>query len=652
MLKYNTILFILFFGTFSFSQIRITNPKYDFGNIFEEKGLVYATFKLSNPYFSDTIKIKSVETSCGCTAILTKDTIIYPRSIVDLKISYDPNGRVGLFQKSIKIKTITGTNEHNELYLQIVGNVVPKNKVKNTSPKLIEYKVAPIYFYPITEFDTSYLDFNFIVDFVNDLTYEADYFQFSKVGFVVKVRDTKKIETLEYLIRYSKYKLLREIKDRGYQSSQLFFAEPIFVQDSTIPPWSLAQIKVFSVNFNQDELVTSTVKLTLPNAIDNNSYILNLKSSHPFYLDSIAQKIDFKILNKRLMTDSVLILYADYKTPENYSTKKQSKFKNDFYKLIYKSLHKSSGIKKSELVIYFDSISTHSSTQFYFKLWQKQDLESHTQVTYQIKEDIILPPLLPTFKMQMKTLSDSINAKSNDFSQFWSSLTTYKRASSYMSIILESSVSHSTNTSTANLLQLADVRAKKIKKYIQSKYHKATGHFIKVIIKNIITGPPYTAKKEFSKLDYFTFDYIKLIPIYKNERQLPIKPVSVRPYVVNYDYYFIGIDTTSFVFKKFASYLIYEIQTKGFVDLKTESSASHIPVDRKKSNLNLAYKHIDESKKRLYDYLKKRLVDPNRIIISDERILVQGIPYSKKTPIVRFKSYQYVTFVPVNYISN
>lgn len=652
MLKYSVILFVLFFGTQCFSQIRITHPKFDFGNVFEENGVVYANFELENPYFSDTIKINSVETSCGCTAILTKDTIIYPRSIVDLKVSYDPKGRVGLFQKSIKIKTTTGTNEKNELYLQIVGNVVPKVKNTKSNPKLIEYKVAPIYFYPITEFDTSYLDFNFIVDFVNDLTYEADYFQFSKVGFEVKVRGDDKIEALEYLIRYSKYKLLKEIKDRGYQSSQLFFAEPIFVQDSTIPAWSLAQIKVFSVNFNQDELSKSTVKLTLPNIVDNNVYLLSVKSNQPIQLDSIEQRINFKMLNKRLMEDSVLILEADYKTPENYSIKKQLKFKKEVYNLMYKSLHKTSGIKKSELIIHFDSVSTHSSTQFYFKLWQKQDLEEHINVAYQIKEDVILSPLLPTYKMKMTSLSDSIKTQSNDFSQFWNSLITYKRASSYMSIILESSVSHSINASKINSLQLADKRAKQIKKIIQAKFHKATGHFIRVIIKNVISGLPYSSKKEFSTTDFSNYDYIKLIPIYKNDRQLPVKPVSVRPYVVNYDYYFIGIDTSSFVFKKFADYLIYEIQTKGFVELKTESSASHIPVDRHKSNIYMAYKHIEESKKRLFDYLKKRLVDPNRIIISDERILEQGIPYSKKIPIVRYKSYQYVTFVPVKYISN
>jgi hypothetical protein len=98
--------------------------------------------------------------------------------------------------------------------------------------------------------------------------------------------------------------------------------------------------------------------------------------------------------------------------------------------------------------------------------------------------------------------------------------------------------------------------------------------------------------------------------------------------------------------------LIYEIQRHGFMELKTESSASNITVDRRKSNYYLAYSHLEESKNRFYDYLKKRLVDPNRLLITEERILVQGIPYSKNTPIIRYRRYQYVTFVPAKYLMN
>jgi hypothetical protein len=61
---------------------------------------------------------------------------------------------------------------------------------------------------------------------------------------------------------------------------------------------------------------------------------------------------------------------------------------------------------------------------------------------------------------------------------------------------------------------------------------------------------------------------------------------------------------------------------------------------------------LNESKKLLTDYLKKHLVDPNRLIIDKENIIVQGIPYEKEIPIIRYKKYQYVRFIPALYLTH
>lgn len=633
-----------------FSQIRITKPEHDFGDIFEEKGIVYTDFELINPY-RDTIHIESVETSCGCTAILSTDTIIKPLSTIKLKLSYNPEGRVGLFYKSVKIQTITGKSEHNTLYLKVSGNVVPKVKNKQPNPSLIEYQVAPIYFYPVTQYDTSYLDFNYIIDFVNDLTYEVDYYQFSKVGYEIKVRNKKSIEQIEYLLRFSKYKLLRQMHERGYGKVRLFFSEPIFILDDQIPEWSLAEIKVFSINFNKDDLSTSKVKLTAAIDTDNNEYILHEKSQKPFEIDSLKAKIDFKVLEQRLLQDSILLLNVDYKVPESYDLKKKLKFEASLYNMMYKSLKSTTGIKKQDFCLTFDSVSTHASTQYFIKMWQADDLEVNTNVTYQVKQDVIVSPLLPTYKTEMLSNTDELDTSSIEFKHFWSNLIAYPKSSNYITILMESSTSYYDKSLRQDPLIIARQKSKKAYALIRDKYLRETGDTIHIEVKNIVMGPQYN-KSEYSIQDYMQYEYIKLVPIYKYKRKLPIPKINARPYVVNYDYYFVGVDTNSFVFKKFAQYVIYEIQSKGMLELKLESSASNIPVDRNKSNAYLAYKHLDESKNRLNDYLKNRLVDPNRLLISEERIIVQGIPYSKKTPIVRYKKFQYVTFVPLNYLSN
>ncbi len=96
-----------------FGQIRVTNPVHDLGEVCEHGGQVKTTFVLQNPYRNDTIRIVNIETSCDCTAILTKDTLILPNSQIALDVAYDPSGRCSLFIKSIEITTRTGSVEEN-----------------------------------------------------------------------------------------------------------------------------------------------------------------------------------------------------------------------------------------------------------------------------------------------------------------------------------------------------------------------------------------------------------------------------------------------------------------------------------------------------------------------------------------------------------
>ncbi len=216
---------------------------------------------------------------------------------------------------------------------------------------------------------------------------------------------------------------------------------------------------------------------------------------------------------------------------------------------------------------------------------------------------------------------------------------------------MESSTSYLPKAVDSDPLYYARQRGARLRSFLQNKYAKETGKQLNIELKNVLLGPKYN-KRDLKKIDYKNYEYIKIIPIFKQKRKLPISLVNVRPYLVNYDYYFVGIDTSSFIFKKFAKYVIYKIQTDGMIELSVESSASKIPVDKNKSNEYLAYKHLEESKKRLFTYLEKHLVDPNRVLITEERVIVQGIPYSKKTPIMRYKKYQYVTFVPTNFLTN
>ncbi len=655
MIKLSFISFSFVWSIFSFSQIRIAHPVYEFGDIFEENGFVYAQFELENPYLKDTIFISSILTTCGCTIVETKDSIIFPRNKMMLKVAYDPNGRVGRFHKSIQINTITGVDEVNKLFLKVGGNVIPKNKVLDKNAQLINFEVAPMYFYPVTEYDTSFLDFNFIKDFVNTLTYEIDFYQFTKIGFEINLRDSSKINEFDYLLRFVKYKLIRELNKRGYPNSSLFFNEPVYYTANAIPKWASAELKVFSIAFNNNRLNESNVKMTDPLKEDELFFILNENSSSPVNLNSLIQKIDFNFLSNILLKDSILSLQVDYKVPESFSAKKQQKIIKAFKKELFKELEALVGIDDAELKIVFDNEYSHSSSQHKFKMWELEEVGSQNIISYQPEEESIISPLLPSYKHQFLDLNEKIDENSLQFQQFWNTLISYTKSSNNVKLVIESSTSHFPKGDNADDIYTARQRGTEVKVSLEKKYYEETGDSIVIEIINVVLGPKWSEKMKyvkFSQSDYFQYEYIKLLPVFTKDRKLNLSPVPTRPYMVNYDYYFKAIDTNSFVFKRFASYLIYEIQKNGYIRITTESSNSKIPFEKDKSNEYIAYEHLLESKKVLNDYLKKHLIDPNRLILDKENIIVQGIPYSKKTPIVRYKKYQYVRFIPSRYLTN
>ncbi len=641
---------LLFSWHFSSAQIRVESPTNDLGDIFEDNGVVLTSFKLLNPYFGDTIRILDITTSCGCTAILSQDTIIPPRKSIDLKVSYDPQDRIGLFAKSIHIKTQTGRYEKNSLYLKIVGNVIGENKIMSSAPiNLIEYQLAPLNFFPITSYDTSYFDMNKIEDFVNDLTFEIDYYNYSTIGFEVRIRDRSLVENFERLSSFFKYKLINELRERGYAKENITFVHPTIIFDSSIPSWSIAKFKVFSVKFNNDKLKSSIIKLTNDDTDVEKSFVLNYNHDQIPQIESILDTFDQKMLESKLFRDGHLSLNASIFVPEKTGQKKAEQIAKKFKAKLFKSLKSSTGITKKEFVLDFDTIGTHAATKYKINVWDEADREVESNIRYVEKSEELVSPLLPTFKTQFFTPKDNINQNSIQFKHFWNALISYVSTGKNIQLIIESSASKYPKRPYNDPYEVALEKGQKIEEFIKKKFHKETGRTLNVRVVTCIQGPEFETQN-FTQPEYFKYEYIKLIPVFLTQRNLGIEPMPPKPYIVNYDYYYIGVDPGSLVFQKFCDYLIYEIQTNGFVEIRTESSASNLIVDSRKSNEYWAYSHLNVSKERLFRYLKSKLVDPDRVIISNEKIVVQGIPYDKETPIVRYRRFQYVTFVPIKYL--
>ena len=640
------ILFLLMLNL-THGQILVEEPSKDLGDVYENRGKVTAVFELKNPYKEDTILIHDIKTSCGCTAILSDDTLIMPMSSTELKFSYDPSGRSGLFTKSIEVISRIGIYDQNRLFLKISGNVVAENElVRDVNAELIEYLVAPINYYAITPYDTSYLDFNFFISFVNDLSYEIDFYQFTTLGIEIGVNDVNDIMQLEHLMSYTRNKILREFILRGYDKNTIFFQEPVFVE-ADLPEWSIASVKLYSVNFGSDLVDQSVITITDDEVVENENLMLNLERHARPPIDDIISEINFDGLEGKLFLNGRLDLRGVIMAPGRMSYSDRVKYANKIEQSIFKQLKKSSGVSKKDVTVSIDSLVPHPEEKFRILLWDKADEEEKQMYTYEVKPDYITPPLLPTYR-QSTLLSTDLDTESKEFQYFWKNIILNQKSGKPIKILIESSKSKIPRNGTDDMIMLARQDAEKTRDKLQEMFKAETGRELDIIIEPYVHGPEYNWYNK-RHTDYAQYEYINLIPIVHTEQEENEYPAN--PYSVNFDYFFNGIDTSSWVFSKLANYIAEEVEQFGYVHLIIESSISKVPIESKKTNIYLAYERALESELRIKDFMSKLLVDPNRIIFSEERFLEQGPEYDGTIPIIKFRKFQYLKVIPEKHLT-
>lgn len=638
------VLLICLFAVQSlYGQIRIKEPVKHLGDIFEKQGVVKTSFPLFNPFLTDTIQITNIQTSCGCTAILTEERIILPRQTLDLVIAYDPENRPGLFMKTIKVETITGKNERNSMYLKIKGNVIAEHsKIRDKEAKLLSYHVAPITFYPITPYDTSYLDFNFFISFINDLTFEVDYYQFSTIGFDVEVENHDDIERLESLMRYTHQRIRRGFVERGFDPNTAIFLEPVF-KESKLPPWATARVKVYSYYFNSDSLLTSEIKVSGDEIVEEEKLLLNYNDTIFPDVELLMSRIDFPAVESKLFFNQKLELKGMALVPYQLSPGAMKEVIEKYQKKLFKYLKKSTGIDEDVVSFDISSVSFHPDKRIRVLLWDKSDEVTQTKIQYVVKRDQITPPLLPTYR-QSTTAMNGIDMANRRFRNFWRNLEINHQAGHKIKLLIESSTSKVPDDSLGSDKHfIARNRGEEAKQFLEKKFKDDLGADVEIQVLPIVHGPAYD-KKYAKYVDFTAYEYLNIIPLVHLRSSNP-EP-EPKPYQVNFDYFFNGIDTSSIVFRKMANYISEAVQKEGYVKLRIESSISRVPIEKDRTNLYLAHSRSTESQNRIREHLSRLLIDPNRIIFTEERNLIQGPKYDGKTPIVHFREYQYLRIVP------
>lgn len=94
---------------------------FDFGMIKEADGPVSHTFEFTNTG-NEPLVIINANASCGCTRPEYSKEPIKPGKSGKIKVTYNPAGRPGEFDKEVKIRT----NGKKRPILKITGTVIPK----------------------------------------------------------------------------------------------------------------------------------------------------------------------------------------------------------------------------------------------------------------------------------------------------------------------------------------------------------------------------------------------------------------------------------------------------------------------------------------------------------------------------------------------
>jgi hypothetical protein len=112
---------------FAGAKAEFAEKSYDFGMVKEEKGKVSHEFLFTNTGDKPLVII-SANASCGCTMPEFPKDPIKPGKTGKIKVTYNPSGRPGEFDKSVKIRYNSDGNKTARVTLKITGTVVPKSK--------------------------------------------------------------------------------------------------------------------------------------------------------------------------------------------------------------------------------------------------------------------------------------------------------------------------------------------------------------------------------------------------------------------------------------------------------------------------------------------------------------------------------------------
>lgn len=128
------------------NTIKFLEMEYDFGSVIEGE-LATHLFYFENQG-SDSLKLSSVQPSCGCTSPNWPRQAFMEGETGEIKVTYNSQGRLGQFYKSIQV---TSNGSEQPLNLIIKGVVLSKDQLPTDSALALVKEIKPNLVFEKTE---------------------------------------------------------------------------------------------------------------------------------------------------------------------------------------------------------------------------------------------------------------------------------------------------------------------------------------------------------------------------------------------------------------------------------------------------------------------------------------------------------------------
>jgi hypothetical protein len=652
----------IFCITYANAQLVPDRSIHDFQLIFEEDSVVSHEFTLRNKG-EHPIRITAITPSCGCTVAELSETVLKPNQTSKLKASYNPEDRPGNFIKSIQIQYL-----YKDTLLETF--VVLKGFTKNKAKEFQEHFVLDSLFVLPYDQNIAYPD-NWVLDqarlnlFVNDLSYVIDYKHVvnAQIRIYTKLEKSKFTDQITSLKKY----MYRLLDNRNYPSYRLTFSDEVFI-DSTLPNNDIAYLQIRIPEYYKKGVSETLIYESNPNQIKKpeRKTALPIIAYCPFDKKHPEQKSEreefIKQVRRSALGQNPIILggiqYTNSKTKQKKILKKVKKLKKE---IIKQGITEDKFLK--DTIIKMNEPGMDKICQFVPYLYEEDppgpvelklfDEEFFTFEEANAGQLTKTSQNLPAHFQQIRDYVQDLDTSNKYFISMMETVIKQIKNGNPIEFNIESSASKApTDKLKASNDWVARMRSEEAKRRITT-YLKDRGirdsdiKFGRTI--NLVSGPEYDLQHYLIQY-YYYFQYIKVIPsVIRESYETPF----ISPYKVNFSGNDLELNTESTIFQKFMDHLAKEIRSNGYVRLIIESSSSKVPVRQMGKNVHLSYHRAQEAKNQVYNEMKKRGINPTKVIFVEELILVQGPEFNRakdKTSDKKYEPFQYVKIVPFSNI--